>query len=552
MGSCIAVLLTDTPCSSRCGVEFCLVCGGKWKTCQCPWFKDDPLETDPVNSRGNPFASRPSSPRDRDLRSDFAPPHAANARLRPSSYEEDAHLRRLHEQRDDHLTRRMHSFDAFGHHSQADFDVSRRDYDFDDAREPRDRRGRAVPRDYDASFPDDEYHRRAATVVAQSPPQAPIPAAPAPPHSAFEPPSRPGFDRSVSGFDYTSAVHRSRGGRYSSPERYDDYMTENYTPERRRAHSPDPWQPFPQEQRPRSRDRRYTFPTESRPTSPEVWQPPTRYPSLERPVPASEERRRAPSPDRRRTSSLEKRLADRFKKENWQSPVSPGLPVGAVGPAGPIGPVGPLGPLSPTRVPPPPSRAATHIGTGMPMAPMVPMAPGPPPVAHATPPAAPGLRRHHTMDEDVYGPGGMLGAAPSPSDWFGPPLPHGPLLPHGHPHAHPLGHPIPPPGMGMMMHHGPPHPHPHPHPHPAMQHDMAAAAAAAAAEMNNMNINSGSPRAPHVRRRAPAHREHNKYELPRSSVLAGLGGMGRGMHRVSEWVNYVEPGLPEDMAAVAQ
>ena len=162
------------------------------------------------------------------------------------------------------------------------------------------------------------------------------------------------------------------------------------------------------------------------------------------------------------------------------------------------------------------------------------------------------------MDEDVYGPSpgpnGMHPGVLPPADWFGPPLPHGPLLPHGHPHAMPLGHPIPP-GMGMMMHHGPPMPHPHPG-----MHEMAAAAAAAAAataasvaaDMNN--INGGSHRAPNVRRRAPqgAHREHNKYELPRSSVLAGLGGMGRGMHRVTEWVNYVEPGLPEEMMAAAQ
>jgi hypothetical protein len=59
-------------------------------------------------------------------------------------------------------------------------------------------------------------------------------------------------------------------------------------------------------------------------------------------------------------------------------------------------------------------------------------------------------------------------------------------------------------------------------------------------------INAGSPRAPNVKRRPPhAHREHSKLEEPKSSVLAGLAGVGRGMHRVSEWVHYVEPGLPE-------
>ncbi|KAG7287848.1 hypothetical protein NEMBOFW57_007365 [Staphylotrichum longicolle] len=419
---------------------------------------------DQANSRSNPFASRPASPRDRDFRSDFAPPTPTSARPRPSSYEEDPYMRRLHEQREDHLTRRMHSFDAFGHHSHADFDRNRREYDFEDAREPRERRRRA---EYEASFPDDDYHRRAATVVAPSPPQPAVPAAPPPPRSAFDPPSRPAFDRSASGFDYGSPSHRARGARYASPERYDDYMMESYPPERRQTRSPDAWQSFPHEQRPRSRDRRHTFPTESRPTSPDTWQLPTRYPSPERPMPAAEEKRRAPSPDRRRASSLERRLAGRFKKESRQSPGAPGVPAGAIGPVGPIGPISPggvLGPLSPTRVPPPPSRAATHIGASMPMAPV------PPSVAHAAPSAVPALRRHHTMEEDVYGgPGGMHGPGPGPGDM------------------------VPP----------------------------------------EMNIN-GSPRAAARQEEAPqgvAHREHNK---------------------VSEWVNYVEPGPPEDAATVVQ
>jgi len=55
-----------------------------------------------------------------------------------------------------------------------------------------------------------------------------------------------------------------------------------------------------------------------------------------------------------------------------------------------------------------------------------------------------------------------------------------------------------------------------------------------------------------VRRRPPqAHREHSKYDVPRSSVLAGLGGMGRGALRVHEWVNYVEPGAPDDLTHMA-
>lgn len=126
------------------------------------------------------------------------------------------------------------------------------------------------------------------------------------------------------------------------------------------------------------------------------------------------------------------------------------------------------------------------------------MAPVPPP-----PPPPPNLRRHHTMDEDVYAPS-MHAGIPPPADWFAPPPPA-----------------PPPPVLGF---------------HGGMHHDV------------DTTIGAGSPRAPSVKRRPPqAHREHSKYDLrdPKPSVLAGLAGTGRGMHRVSEWINYVEPGLPE-------
>ena len=56
----------------------------------------------------------------------------------------------------------------------------------------------------------------------------------------------------------------------------------------------------------------------------------------------------------------------------------------------------------------------------------------------------------------------------------------------------------------------------------------------------------GLSHAPTVRRRptGQAHRDHIKAEVM-PSVQAGLTGPGRGMDRVYEWRNYVEPGLPE-------
>jgi hypothetical protein len=573
----VAALLTRLLCS-RCGAEFCLACGAKWKTCDCPSTRADVFEApEPASRQSNPFATRPPSPR--DYRSDFAAPPAATAvatygRARPSSHEEDA-LRRMHEHREDHLARRMHSFDAFAHHgSHADFGRRRDDYSFD-LPDPRGRHRLVSGRRYSGGSYDEDYHRRAATVVAPSPPQPPLPEAPPPPRSAFEPPSRtPGFDRSVSALDYTSLMRRGRDIRYASPDRLDEYgAAENHTTDRRRRRSPDPWEVLSQDRALRGRDRRHTFPSESRPASPDPWQLPTRYPSPERPTPAPEERHRASSSERRRASSLERRrLAGRFSKDSTrQSQAAPSVPVGALGAAGAVGP------LTPTRMPP--SRAATHVGIPMPMAPMA------PPIPHPASPPIQSLRRHHTMDEDLYPPPPM---PPGPTDWFGPPLPHG--HPHLHPHAHP-----PPPGMPMgpmgpmgmgpmgpmgMMHHPGAPPPPPPGMHDMVPPDigigmgMAMAGVGPGGVMGNglgpganpndlahhngmvngasMPANGGSPRAPHVKRRPPREvtREHSKVEPPKSSVLAGLTGMGRGMHRVSEWVNYVEPGPPEDGATV--
>lgn len=35
--------------SSRCTAQFCMVCGDKWKTCECPWFNYETVEADRLN-----------------------------------------------------------------------------------------------------------------------------------------------------------------------------------------------------------------------------------------------------------------------------------------------------------------------------------------------------------------------------------------------------------------------------------------------------------------------------------------------------------------------
>ncbi|KAK4227869.1 hypothetical protein QBC38DRAFT_182086 [Podospora fimiseda] len=535
----------------RCGAEFCGMCGNRWKACPCPMYRSGPTEalrTERVritmNPRPNPFGSGPQHPSKppspRGYPPAFAPSQAPVARTRPplgrpSSYEEEAHLHRMYEQREEHHARRMHSFDGFEQHTpeRREYGQLKNPYEFEDARRRSDPRGYAVP------FGDDDYRLpRAATVVAPSPPQTHVKMAPAPARSAFEPVSRPGFDRAAPRYDYASEVQYPRG-RYASPERYEGgYMTDNYTSSRRRQHSTDGRKQFAHERQSRSRDRHAFAPETRRADSVDSWQHiPTRYPSPElMPMPtqmqmhaperhmtaperhmsmserhnppmerqmsarerhfqhAAERQQAAPAPEPRRASSLDRRLADRFNPESRNTPAPVGYHTGAgapippppmtsIGVGGPAPHMGimPLVPFNrgPHPVPPPLARAATHPAQPMGMVPAPPPAPAPIPTA--------GTPRRHTMDEDIYIPGRHPGG-PTP-DWFGPS------------------------GHGMAPHEWDP--------------------------------SGGSARAPHVRRRPPhAHREHNKFEA-KPSMQAGLSGPGRGLHRVTEWVNYIEDGPPE-------
>ncbi|KAK4165121.1 hypothetical protein QBC43DRAFT_208977 [Cladorrhinum sp. PSN259] len=524
----------------RCQAEFCMMCGNRWKSCPCPLYRSGPAEASrtervriTMNPRPNPFGSGPQHasklPSPHGYPPAFAPSQAPVARTRPvgrpSSYEEDAHLHRMYEQREEHHARRMHSFDGFEQHTpeRREYSQPRGPFEFEDARH------RSDPRGYPPAFGDDEYRMpRAATVVAPSPPQTHAPIAAAPARSAFEPPSRPGYDRAAPRYDYALEAQYPRG-RYASPERYDGgYMTDNYTSDRRRQRSADGRQQYAHERQSRSRDRRTFAPEQRRAESVESWQHvPTRFPSpepmpmptqmqmqaperhmtmperhtLERQMSARErhfqqatERQQAPpAPEPRRASSLDRRLADRFNPESRNTPGPAGYHTGAgapmppppmtsIGVGGPAPHMGimPLVPFNrgPHPAPPPLARAATH--PAQPMG-MVPAPPPPVPIPTA------GIPRRHTMDEDIYIPGRHPGG-PNP-DWFSPP------------------------GHGMAPHEWAP--------------------------------NGGSARAPNVRRRPPhAHREHNKYEA-KPSMQAGLSGPGRGLHRVTEWVNYIEDGPPD-------
>ncbi|KAI0386055.1 hypothetical protein F5Y04DRAFT_162850 [Hypomontagnella monticulosa] len=177
--------------SSRCGAEFCMICGLRWKICECPWFTYDGADADPLDHMQIP---EPVISRERlGLRS--APPTqgldprlatGSGPRPRPSNYDEEVLLRRLQEQRDADLAQRLQQAEMM-------------DDTEDDYMEPDDIMGNA------GHFMHDPHRRRAQTVVA--------PPAPAPP------PVAPFGGRAGSVADYVTGVSKARGVRANSMER---------------------------------------------------------------------------------------------------------------------------------------------------------------------------------------------------------------------------------------------------------------------------------------------------------------------------------------------
>lgn len=212
-------LLTNI--SSRCGAEFCMICGNKWKTCDCPWFNHDALETDhldhmqiPMNIRGEHLSMRGpeafgieqhSSPR--DFYRPGSIPAPAAARPRPQSYEEEMLLRRLQEQRDE----QQHQSTRYRRRA---FERYVEDHDDEDD----DYQGRIGEMhgigNTAGHFMNDDYRRRPETVIVPPSPHT------APGGGGHQHQQHSSYDRTTSGgTDYISGVHRARGMRASSMER---------------------------------------------------------------------------------------------------------------------------------------------------------------------------------------------------------------------------------------------------------------------------------------------------------------------------------------------
>ena len=107
---------TSTSCNHmtcRCTAEFCMVCGSKWKTCECPWFNYRDLpDADRLNDMRIPepiqviyrrvfdaTAPRPAGARQPEAR--------RGEGLQMRTYTEEVESRRRQERLDEDLARRM-------------------------------------------------------------------------------------------------------------------------------------------------------------------------------------------------------------------------------------------------------------------------------------------------------------------------------------------------------------------------------------------------------------------------------------------------------------
>ncbi|EEP77713.1 predicted protein [Uncinocarpus reesii 1704] len=98
----------------RCTAEFCIICGAKWKTCECPWFNYTTVHDDDILENMNiPQARREAVPDNEDHRG-------------PIRYQQEMDRRREQEQEDEVLARRLQQ--VFGFQEEDDDDDSTYDY----------------------------------------------------------------------------------------------------------------------------------------------------------------------------------------------------------------------------------------------------------------------------------------------------------------------------------------------------------------------------------------------------------------------------------------
>ncbi|KAK2595322.1 hypothetical protein QQS21_006979 [Conoideocrella luteorostrata] len=109
----------------RCGAEFCMICGVKWKNCDCPWFNADDRGGNFLDDMNGPLphirgdvgdifnGNGPPAPA--ELRGQVGLSHgmAIPVRHRPRTYQEEIHLRRVQESRDSEMARNLQYNDDY-------------------------------------------------------------------------------------------------------------------------------------------------------------------------------------------------------------------------------------------------------------------------------------------------------------------------------------------------------------------------------------------------------------------------------------------------------
>ena len=101
--------MTDSS-SSRCTAEFCMICGARWKTCDCPWFNYNPIPEDRLYHMNVPGQPEPMQVHYRRVPPNANPQpqhHAYNPRNPALNYQQEIDRRRAQERTDEQLARRL-------------------------------------------------------------------------------------------------------------------------------------------------------------------------------------------------------------------------------------------------------------------------------------------------------------------------------------------------------------------------------------------------------------------------------------------------------------
>ncbi|TGO23965.1 hypothetical protein BPAE_0116g00260 [Botrytis paeoniae] len=98
----------------HCTAQFCMICGLKWKTCNCPWFNYETAENDRLDDMQVP---QPVPVQEAPARNPEAPPRNARDRARrqpPANYNEELDQRRRQEREDESLARQLQNWGTDG------------------------------------------------------------------------------------------------------------------------------------------------------------------------------------------------------------------------------------------------------------------------------------------------------------------------------------------------------------------------------------------------------------------------------------------------------